>query len=126
MKIIVNQKGISFAEILVAIVIFAMTITAMVQGLLFGNRRIKAATYRTAAIIRAQERIEEMKNDNFTNITDTNYPDERNLTLDSGINILCNRDVTISGTNYKTITVTVSYSYRGQQYQESVTTIRSP
>jgi len=120
-----GQKGISLAELLIAIVIFAMTITAMVQGLLFGNRRIKAATYRTAAVIRAQERIEEMKNDTFANITTTNYPDEINLTLDSGCNVLCDRDVTISGTNYKTITATVSYSYRGQQYQESIITIRS-
>ena len=120
-----NKKGISFTEILVAIVIFAMTITAMVQGLILGNRRIRAATYRTAAIIRAQERLEEMKNDIFANITAANYPDDT-PTLDSGVGITCARDVTITGTNYKTITVTVSYTYRGRQYQESIATIRSP
>ena len=73
-----------------------------------------------------QERIEEMKNDTFANITTSNYPDETNLALDSGIGIICDRDVTISGTNYKTITITVSYSYRGRQYQELITTIISP
>lgn len=125
MKVINNQKGISFAEILIAIVIFAMTITAMVQGLIFGNRRIRAATYRTAAIIRVQERLEQMKNDTFANITEANYLDD-NPILDSGVGITCARDVTITGTNYKTITVTVSYTYRGRQYQESITTIRSP
>ena len=125
MKIIANQKGISFAEILVAIVIFAMSITAMVQGLLFGNRRIKAATYRTTAIVRAQERIEQMKNDTFENIIEANYPDDT-PTLDSTLSMTCNRDVILSGTNYKTISVTVSYSYGGKQYQESITTIRSP
>lgn len=124
-KGIFNSKGISFTEILIAIVIFAMSITAMVEGLLFGNRRIKASTYRTAAIIVAQERIEAMKNDTFDNVTETNYPDDT-PTLDSTLGMTCNRDITITGSNYKTITVAVTYTYRGRQYQETLTTIRSP
>lgn len=117
--------------------VFGVAATGILQGFIFCNMRVKSTSLRLAAMARAQEKIEQIEVDSYANITAGNYPDETNLTLDTagtsatGDDLFGARTVAIinevvgAATNYKEITVTVSWYFRGNRLTESLTTLKN-
>ncbi|NOX98071.1 MAG: type II secretion system protein [Nitrospirae bacterium] len=129
-----NNKGITLLEIVISLLIFGIAATGILRSFVFCNTRAKSTSLRTAAIALAQERMEQIKNDSYPNVTAANYPDETNLildtagTADTGDDLTGTRTVTITGAspNPKTITVTVTWKFKGNQFSESLTTLKIP
>jgi len=127
-----HNKGITLLEIVISLLIFGIVATGILRSFIFCNMRAKSTSLRTAAIALAQERMEQIKNDSYANVTATNYPDETNLILDTagtaatGDDLTGTRTVTITGVspNPLTITVTVTWNFQGNQLSESLTTLK--
>ena len=106
-----NSRGFTLTEVLIAVVVlsvgllgmFAMTITT-IRSISFSNKHTTAATL-------AQDKMEDIRNKSYANVTAANYP------VDDYSNIpdypQFKRTVTINPDNpvpgTKTVTVTVSW-----------------
>ena len=136
MRSLGKESGLSLVEAVAAMAIFAMAVTGILQGFLFSYSNARLATLKTVAMARAQERMEEMKNDACADVTTTEYPSEMNLTLydagtvDTSDDILCNRTVSVTPDTAtaveKTIAVAVDWTFKERQWTEAITSIISP
>jgi len=178
--------GMTFIEVLIAIVISAVVLSSMLAGLNFANKYNQHNANKTMALNFAQELMEEIKNKSYDDLhaTDTNYHtgsytnflgpevaesspyiqnDDDNDSEDGSItknefddiddyngyqdivNIYQNANVSVSATrdvvirdqngnnvldhagfldvDYKEITVSVSWTWLGTNYNESISTI---
>lgn len=127
-----NQKGITFIEIIIAILIFGLSLPAVFRGLVLAYGVAKKSSQRTSAMAKCQERIEVLKNTPYANITSAIFPNDQvtldnNGTTSTGDDLIGARTGTIvDNTNptFKTITVTISW--KNGKYSEQVKTIISP
>lgn len=127
-----NQKGITFVEIIIAIVIFGLALPVMFHGLFLAYGEAKKSGQRTGAIAKCQERIEAMKNTAYANITSANFPNDQ-VTLDNhgtaspNDDLIASRTVTLvdnANPAFKTVTVTASWT--NGKYSEQIKTVISP
>ena len=127
-----NKKGITFIEVIVGILIFGLSLPAIFRGLFLAYDVVKKSSQRTSVIAKCQERIEDMKNTTYADITSANFPNDQ-VTLDNhgtvstSDDLIGNRTVSIvDNTNpaFKSITVTVDW--KSGKYNEEVKTIITP
>jgi type II secretory pathway pseudopilin PulG len=67
-------RGFTIVELLVAVIIFVMTITALVMAFSTGLMAIRAARETSTAVQVAQQEIEDMRNTPFNGIATHGFP----------------------------------------------------
>jgi prepilin-type N-terminal cleavage/methylation domain-containing protein len=118
-----NQKGSSLVEIMVALVIFGIGVTAAMRMLPQSSAHTTHSRNRSIAVNMAQEKIEELMSDGFkdADLTAGNHDDPGNP-----INIHYTRSWSITDdtpvTGMKAISVTVTFPAAGA---DSSTTLRT-
>ena len=130
----INNKGVTLLEIAISLLIFGIAVTGILRSFIFCNTRAKSTSLRVAAIALAQDRIEQIENDSYANVTAAIYPNETVSldtagTADTSDDLTCTRTVTINEvtgtlTNYKEITVTATWNFTGNQFNESLVTLK--
>jgi len=106
-----NDKGFTLLEILVAVTLLSiglLGIAGLTVGIMRGNRHSKMATTATTL---AQDRMEEIRRRDYSDVTETNFPDEDYNTM---TNFFFYKRVTSIAVdspspNLKTVKVTVSW-----------------
>ena len=69
-------SGFSLVEVLLAVAVFSLLVTALVGGLIFGEQSTALAGARSRAAILAEEGLEAVRNirdENYSNLTDGTY-----------------------------------------------------
>lgn len=123
-----GQQGFTFLELLIGTVVFLITLGAILTGLRVGLHIINASNLKISAMALLEARMEEIKNDDYADITTANYPDDYPTldtrgTADSSDDITAKRTVSIASSGYKTVTAGISWNFQGQNYQEQISTI---
>jgi hypothetical protein len=119
-----NQHGISLVEVLLAITVFGMIVTAVGGSIMYGRTSTNASGNRQRATMLAEEGLEAVRNirdNSFSNLTDGTYGLSQSasqwaLTGTSDSNNGFTRQITISsnGTNRKDVSSKVSWQQGGQ------------
>lgn len=119
------QLGFSLVEILLAVSIFGLMVTALAGGFIYGQQSTALAGMRSRAAILADEGLEAVRNirdENFTNLTDGTYglAISGNQWVFSGISDVTDiftRAITISSVdaNRKLVTSTVNWPQNPQR-----------
>lgn len=127
-----NQQGISVVEILLAVAVFGMLVTALSGALIYGRTATNTAGNRQRANMIAEEGIEAVRNirdASFSNLTDGTFGVSKNSNQwitsgSSDTTDIFTRQVTIASADSKrkTITSTVSWPQGNGTNQTSVTT----
>jgi prepilin-type N-terminal cleavage/methylation domain-containing protein len=113
-----GRRGFTLLEVLIALVTFTVVMIALIQAFTIGvSGAGDVENMRTASSI-AQARMEAIRNSAFASVVsaaaaaDANFP---NFTV----------SVAVTGTDPKTVTVTVTWMYRGSPVSISLTTLRA-
>lgn len=119
-----NQRGISLVEVLLAVTVFGMIVTAVSGAIIYGRTASNSGGNRTSANLLADEGIEAVRNirdAGYSNLVDGTYGVVQNgnqwtLAGSSDVNGIFTRQVTIStvDSSRKNIDSKVSWSQAGQ------------
>ncbi len=119
------NRGFSLVEVLLAVSIFGLIVTALVGGLVYGQQSTAIAGMRSRAAILADEGLEAVRNirdENFSNLTDgafglTTAGNQWNLSGASDTTDIFTRIITIStvDSNRKQVTSSVSWQQNPQR-----------
>lgn len=119
------KNGFSLVEVLLSVAVFALIVTALVGGLIYGQQSTALAGMRSRAAILADEGLEAARNirdANFTNLTDgtfglTTTGSQWNLSGSSDITDIFTRAITIStvDANRKQLVSTVTWQQNAQR-----------
>lgn len=125
-KIAVKRKnredGFTFIEVLVTIAILAMVLMAILSSFIYGFNvlsRMKQKTVATQCIQEELELIRNMAYDDIANLGSTFTNDNLSL-LENSSGILNVEDS--AGDDIKKLTVSVVWTYRGNQMREDIVT----
>lgn len=118
-----RQDGVTFLEVLIAIVIVGITLSAIFTGINFASKYARHNANKTMALNLAQALMEDLK--------DTPYSDLQEITdtillyqeLETNIQAARSADIVDAG-SYKEVTVDVSWTWLGKQYSEELNTLR--
>lgn len=121
------SSGLTLVELLVAITILLIATGSILLAVNFASKVSKHNLRKAVAINLVTQRLEQIKNAAYGNITAANFPNETNIQVGSDP-IRYNRTVTIDTGTYKTVTVTVTWNQLGAPFveSESAVTIISP
>lgn len=127
-----NQTGISLVEVLLAVLLFGLLVTAITGALLYGRTSTAMNGARQRANMLAEEGVEAVRNvrdASYSNLTDgtfglTKTSNQWALSGSSDMSDIFTRRVVVSstGTNRKVVTATVSWPQGAGTAQTSVTT----
>ena len=119
-------SGMTIVEVLIAITLLAVAMGAIYTAITFASRVSQHNVEKTMALSLAIDRMDQVKNTTYANIAAANFPSESGITVGS-YPITFSRSVTIVTGNYKTVTVTATWSHLGSPFveQEEVSTIIS-
>ncbi len=119
-------SGMSLVEVMTAMVVMAIAILAILSAVLSASKSNRFNMEKTMALNLAIERMEEVKNTAYDDITSVNFSDETGITVGAHP-ISFSRTVSITSSTYKTVTVTVTWTNFGAPYteKEEITTIIS-
>jgi len=127
-----NQTGISLVEVLLAVLLFGLMVTAITGALLYGRTSTNMSGNRQRANMLAEEGVEAVRNvrdASYSNLTDgtfglTKTSNQWALSGSSDTTDAFTRQTVVSstGTNRKLITSTVSWPQGAGTAQTSVTT----
>mgnify|MGYP001582734235 CR=1 FL=1 len=120
-----NSKGFSLVEVLLAVSVFALIVTGLVGGLIYGQQSTALSGARVRAEMLADEGLEAVRNirdANFSNLTDgtfglTTTGNQWNLSGSSDTTDIFTRAITISAVdaNRKQVTSTVTWQQNPQR-----------
>lgn len=124
-----KNNGMTFIEILIAIVIAGMVLSSIFTCINFASKYARHNANKTMALNFAQGLMEKIKNAKFKDLNDYNeYTDTVLLYQKDDANIEALRSVEIGiddDNSYRDIKVTVSWDWQGKHYEEKISTIRS-
>lgn len=120
-----NSKGFSLVEVLLAVAIFALFVTGLVGGLIYGQQSTALAGAQSRATVLADEGLEATRNirdANFSNLTNgtfglTTTGNQWNLSGSSDTTDIFTRQIVIStvDANTKQIVATVTWTQNAQR-----------
>lgn len=118
--------GMTFLEILIALVITGMILPSLLVCLNFADKYARHNANKTMALNYAQGLMEEMKNKKYEDLDALNgYTDIVQLYQSEDAGIQANRSVTVqSDAVYKKVKVTISWNWLGKDYSEEISTLR--
>jgi len=121
-----GEKGFYLLELLVAILLFAIVITAVLQSIIVSNNWLHNLCNRTSAFALAQEKMEEVLSGSYIQIIPENYPiDHPVITFANpefpDNDLVGTREVTIIPfESYKEVAVNISWQEKGREESESI------
>jgi|GEM_PF-449893 len=142
-----SSKGMTLAEVLVGVALFALVFGSVLTGITQANYRAAWSKYNAAATKLAEQRMEQIQSapldlaasPPFDALVATNFPpdfvDLEQFVGSTNNNVRAMRTVTIESVpnanpnamKYKVITVSVIWSYRGRgPFTNMLVTIRAP
>jgi len=120
-----NSRGFSLVEVLLSVALFALVVTALAGGLIYGQQSTALAGARARAAALVDEGLEAVRNirdANFSNLTDGTYGltttgNQWNLSGASDTTDIFTRQIVIStvDTKRKNVTATVSWQQNPQR-----------
>ena len=120
------KKGFTLFELMIAIVIGALTLTALVEGFVGIMVLNEMSREKTIAINHAQYVMEQFQDTNFSNLTTTDWT---TWATNNGYNTLDNEQINVSfnalATDLFEITTTVTWQTRNRPMAVSFLTLRS-
>jgi type IV pilus assembly protein PilV len=122
-----NRKGMTLIEVMMALLILAIVSLALMQTALLGMKENLRNAIRDEAVNLADQKMNELRNTASTDVTPGTYdypPMERKFRA-SSVWFTPQRNVTQVGSdiNTKQITMSIGWTFSGQTYTHSVTTI---
>ena len=127
-----KSEGLTFIEILIAIVIVAIVLSSMFTGLNFASKYARHNANKTMALNFAQAKMEELRNVTYGGLAigETTDPNPPSLYQKDGVSVGTERKVNIEyiyygSDRYKKVIVTVSWDWQGKSYVQEVNTLRS-
>ncbi len=123
MRIESHKAGFSLVEILLAVSIFGLTVTALVGGLIFGEQSTALSGARVRAVMLADEGLEAVRNirdENFSNLTSGTHGltisgNQWTLSGTSDTTDIFTRQVTIFSVDTKRKNVTTNVTWQQNQ-----------
>ena len=127
---LLNERGVSFIEIMISLTILMMVGVSALKAFTLGTEITKINSQKIVSMQFAQDRIEEIKEDDYTNVITANYPldvvtlDTSNSINNTADDLVAQRTVAIvNNGNTKDITVTVTWTSQAKTYSEIIRTI---
>ena len=127
---VLNERGVSFIEIMISLTILMMVGVSALKAFTLGTEITKINSQKIVSMQFAQDRIEEIKEDDYTNVITANYPldvvtlDTSNSINNTADDLVAQRTVAIvNNGNTKDITVTVTWTSQAKTYSEIIRTI---
>ncbi len=121
--VLTNKKGMTLVEVMFALVILLIASLALMKTALLGISMNVQNALRDEAVNVAEQRMNEVKSQPFDTIATGAEPavsrDFRGFT----VTYTPTRTVADINVNSKQISISVAWSYRGQAYSHSITTI---
>ena len=116
---IINQRGMTLVEVLVAVTVLTVGLTAIATGMQLGTSGITQAQQETTATFLAEQKLEDIRafalstngTQGFTRVTSTNFPAEGYGSVPGGYTGY-RRTTTIADPSATIKTVTVRVFYR--------------
>jgi type IV pilus assembly protein PilV len=129
--VLLNKKGVTLVEMLIALVILLIVSLALMQTALLGISTNVKNQLRDEAVAVAEMRMNELRSLPFPVLPATNdltegvYPETGIPRSFRGFSITFTptRTVSVINANSRQITVDVAWSYKGQSYTHGITTI---
>jgi type IV pilus assembly protein PilV len=138
--VLLNKKGLTLVEILIALVITLVLFLAMMQTSLLSIDMNTRNLIRDESVKIAEERINEARNDPFnTLVSDTGYISgdarcpadfppsgivfERNLRKIAGFDLCTNMTVNVLNPDSREVVVTVGWVWKGEEFTHTVSSI---
>ena len=129
-----SQRGFTLLEAVVALLVLAIIGVSLLRGLSVSGQMTYTASLSATALYRAQEKMEEILADDFSQIETENYPSEVGLTMDTrgtintGDDVFFDRRVTIIDEStedhqLKRVNVAVVFRFCGETYTERMETL---
>lgn len=128
-----RSGGMTVIEVLIAIVIVGIVLSAMFTGITFASKYARHNANKTMALNYAQGLMEEIRGVSYLDLDDYNGDTDDVFLYQGGdvedVDITAERsvevaDVTIDTLSYKTIKVIVSWDWQGKSYTEEINTLR--
>lgn len=137
--VLLNKKGLTLVEVLIAMVVLLFVSLAMMQTALVSIDSNMINVLRNEAVSIAEMRMNQVRNQSFATIVDdsTSLPSPRDCpaTFTNGIryqrnirnvtnkDFCTNLDVTDLNVNNKQVNITVGWRWKGQDYNYSISSI---
>lgn len=125
-----NNRGATLIEIMIAFVITLFVMLAMMQTALLSIDTNMSNTLRDEAVSIAEQRMRELRNMPFTdsilNDTGGSYVEESGISRslrNANVTFTPSRRVDDLNTDNKQVDVTVAWTWKGQTYNQSISTI---
>lgn len=119
-----RENGFTLVEIMIAVMVLAIAFLAMYQMQTMAIRGNEIGNQVTIATMLAQDKLEEIRNTDYANVTTTNFPTENYGTI-SGYPQFC-REVSVTDNGWmKTVRVNVIWKV-GRAYRVTVDTMLTP
>lgn len=125
-KITTNEKGMTLAEVLIAMLVTGIAVAGILSAFTLGSFMSRSVSSRTSATYLCQQLAEEILREQYDQITNAAYASLPNVNVGDGI--VMTRSVTVgaeyfyadTNTRCKNVTITVSWSERGILKQENI------
>ena len=119
-----NKKGSSLVELLVAVGILAVVAVALMQSSIIVLQTSVQNEMRDEAVRIAEQTMNELRSSEGGFVTETvEYPELKRMIRNAEIPFTVTRNVVGLDGDTKEVTVTVSWQFRGKQYNHTVTSI---
>ncbi len=118
-----REEGFSLIEILIAMVILGIMLMTLISVFIYGYNVLSRTKQVALATQICQEEIERIRNLSFDTILTlgTTFSNDKLASLSNGQGILALEDSV--GTDIKKLTVSVTWTYRGQTLRKDVVTL---
>jgi prepilin-type N-terminal cleavage/methylation domain-containing protein len=117
--------GFTLVEVMIALVVVLVVFLALMQTALVGIDSNMINILRDEAVSIAEMRMNEARNLPFDSLTvgATETPVPRNLRNITNFQYTVTRTIANLGTNNRQVTITVSWNWKGNPYNHTITTI---
>jgi len=127
-KLLGGERGLMLAELVVVSFLLSTVVTGVIHGVVSGTRMNYVSGQHMAALGLCLERLEQMRETPYAEITPANFPDEPSLPLthlggSGAIPLGCARRARMrahTDPDYKRVTVTVTWAYLGREESEQL------
>ena len=113
-----SRGGLTIVEVMIAMTVMTVAILSILTAIISASKGNRNNMERTMALNLAVQRMDQVKNSAYDDITAANFPTLTGITVGTHP-VTFSSAVTITTTTYKTVTVTVTWTNLAGQYRET-------